>query len=448
MRSPLSARVMCIAATLLVACGGPGEAVTDSTSTPEDTADAAIPADSDATPAPDADDVASDDTADADTEDVDTGGADTDAPPDPTLDSDRDGVRDVDELTAGTDPHDPASAPAWHPERTERPRLLLDTADLPELRALAASDDPAAATVLSRIRAYAAHAPPAWPEVDPWEVGVAQTIARIAEARAFLGLLEADPEQSATAAALLAAPYPDPTPLNAGIYPDSHYNLHESEALVAACDAYDLLAGTPGLPAADLAAVRDRLTTRVETFGSMMLEPGAFNTFLLLTQNNHLMKVFGALGVCAIALPDRPDTPHAVVEYLRSGYVDGAPATEPWVRLDLLHRVMRLFSSHADDTTQAALLAVPLDAASPADLPVLGDIVLFTVPPDDTARACLAALAEDPPAARRINANELCYHTFDPAGDGYAPHDDLAVVLAETRRAYLRSASAPVRASA
>ena len=286
----------------MLACGDPSTGGGDDSSAPvDDVADAGEDAESDVAVAPDGDAAAPDsDAADATADAVDT------TPPDPTLDSDRDGVLDLDELAAGTDPFDPASAPAWHPERDERPRLYLDAADLPALRALAASDDPAATAILARIRAYAALTPPAWPEVDPWEGGTPSLRARIAEARAFLGLLESDLDASAAAAALLAAPYPDPAPLNAGIYPDSYYNLHESEALVANCAAYDLLAGTPGLPAADLAAAHDRLASRVDTFSAMMLEPGAFNTFLLLAQNNHLMKVFAALGVCAIALPDRP----------------------------------------------------------------------------------------------------------------------------------------------
>ncbi|PKN54338.1 MAG: hypothetical protein CVU56_27155 [Deltaproteobacteria bacterium HGW-Deltaproteobacteria-14] len=291
-----------------MACGDPAATNTaDATAPIADVADTREEGDGDVTAAPDAADTR------ADAEDAADGGdADDDArvdttPPDPDLDSDRDGVRDLEELAAGTDPFDPASAPAWHPERTARPRLHLDAADLPALRALAASDDPAATTLLARIRAYAARTPPDWPEVDPWESGTSTLLARIAETQAFLGLLDQDPDASAAAAALLAAPYPDPTPLNAGVYPDSHYNLYESEALVAACHAYDLLAGTPGLPAADLAAAHDRLAPRVDTFAAMMLEPGAFNTFLLLAQNNHLMKVFAALGVCAIALPDRPD---------------------------------------------------------------------------------------------------------------------------------------------
>jgi len=281
------------------ACGSPERSDADSAAPSEDTHTSVADTD--------ADDVT--DTLDGDGSDLgdaDVDPDDGDVLPDPTLASDRDGVPDLDELAAGTDPDDPASAPAWHPERTERPRLFLDAADLAGLRALADSESAAAAAILARIRAYADRTPPDWPEVAPWEDGTAAIRAHVAEARAFLGLLEGDLEASAEAAAILAAPYPDPRPLNVGLVAESHYNLHESEALVAACHAYDLLAGTPDLPSAELSAARERLTTRVETFAAMMLEPGAFYTFLLLAQNNHLMKVFGALGVCALTLPDRP----------------------------------------------------------------------------------------------------------------------------------------------
>lgn len=141
-------------------------------------------------------------------------------------------------------------------------------------------------------------------------------------------------------------------------------------------------------------------------------------------------------------LAAHPDTPRVVVDYLRARYVEGVQPADAWERLDLLHRVMRIYLTRADDATRAELLGVALNADRPTAMRMLADLVLFTVPPDDAARACIAALAADQPAARRFNAGELAYHTFDAAGDGYAPNDDLAVVLAETRRAYHRDAAA------
>lgn len=136
-----------------------------------------------------------------------------------------------------------------------------------------------------------------------------------------------------------------------------------------------------------------------------------------------------------------PDTPRVAVEYLRARYVDGVAPVDEWERLDLLHRVLRLYLAFADDATRAALLDVALSADEPVGMRMLADMVLFTVPPDDTARACIAAFAADAPA-RRFNASELAYHTFDAAGEAYAPSEDLAVVLDETRRAYRHAASA------
>lgn len=237
---------------------------------------------------------------------VDTGdGADPAETVSP-IDSDRDGIPDEVEVLDGTDPNDPASARAWHPERRTRPGVLVDTAARDVLRERLGSGDPGARAVWDRIVARAGATPPAPPDPMVWDDMVARERGQIAEAAAFVGWVTADEDMSGKAAALLAEPLASPWPLNEGLFATSLYDLHEAEALVAACHAFDLLAGTESA-APLLAQAEATLTGRVEDFAAIHLEPGAFMNFLLVAQNNHAMKVMGALGVCTLALPDRPN---------------------------------------------------------------------------------------------------------------------------------------------
>src|SRR5690606_30013927 len=100
---------------------------------------------------------------------------------------------------------------------------------------------------------------------------------------------------TAKAAAILAAPMPDPTylnwesPFNVG----EHYNLNESEALVAHCAAYDYVAGTPHAEPADVASARARVVERIDHFRTICLGTGACRTLIRNEQNNHTMKPMG-----------------------------------------------------------------------------------------------------------------------------------------------------------
>ena len=245
---------------------------------------------------------------------------------DPTrADTDWDGIPDGQEVADGTDPADPRSARAWHPEVTARPRLYFGPEDKETLRARAGlagtSPDPAlttdadaaaAATLWAQLQATAAKAPETQDLAGEYDPRMGSRRALIAEAAAFVGWLTGDTAASQKAAEIMAASFPDPLPLNDGLFVDGGYDLYESEALASFCAAYDLLLATAqdapnALPAGLLDAARARLLQRVADYRTICLGPGGYRNLMLLAQNNHTMKVMGGLGVCAVALSDRPE---------------------------------------------------------------------------------------------------------------------------------------------
>jgi len=288
------------------ACGDAGTSdddVLDTTSNPSDTAegDTAV-----------VDDTAEE--ADTDTPDVvgdtvrpDSVETDTREPFGPTTDQDEDGVYDLEELEAGTDPFDPRSATGWHPEIVGHPRLFLGPDDVATVAARIDLADTPHAKLWSRITATAASTPPSQPTDGTYDTSMAVTRGRIAEAAAFVGLLTGDDNATQVALDLISAGFPDPSYLNVGsnFNVGDHYDLHESEALVAYCAAYDYVAGTPGVDPQALNAATARIIERIGYMRTMCLGPGGCRTLIRNERNNHTMKVMGALGLCAIAVPDR-----------------------------------------------------------------------------------------------------------------------------------------------
>jgi len=215
-------------------------------------------------------------------------------------DTDGDGVLDGAEVDEGTDPLDPASASAWQPRRVERPRLYMGPGDLDRLRAAVAVDGSAHQILYARLRALADRAPPDHPP-EGFDTALTQTHGRVAEAAALVGLLEGRPELLHKAADLLARPFPDPTPIGV----DTTYDIREAQALAGFCSAFDLLDAAPGLAEAR-ARARSGLVARIDTYRGLMRAPG-WSSFLGLYRNNHTGKVLSALGLCALAVSDRPD---------------------------------------------------------------------------------------------------------------------------------------------
>ncbi len=217
-------------------------------------------------------------------------------------DTDGDGVGDAAERCDGTDPLDPASARAWQPDRlVERPRLLFGPADVERVRERLASPAPAHAALLDRIRAQAQRPPPPHPADGTYDPSVPPERAAVAETRAFLALMETDTANAEGVIDLLLADFPDPS----GLDLVSGYDLLEAEALVSYCLAYDLLAAHPSLAAERLQLATEALDRRIDAFRQTCLE-GALRPMVTLSRNNHAMKVQAALGICALALNDRP----------------------------------------------------------------------------------------------------------------------------------------------
>jgi hypothetical protein len=256
---------------------------------------------------------------------------------DPYGDTDGDGLFDLDEVADGTDPFDPRSARAWHPEITGHPRLFSTPTDRDRVIARATSPG-AAAALWTQVLAQAGRTPPTHGATYDTSVPPAQAL--IAEAAALVGYATAAPAMTAKALDILAAPFPDPTPLNTQSFFNAgdHYDLLEAEALANMCSAYDLAAGTPDADPTQLAAARDRLISRIDLFRTLCFETGGCFRLLINEPNNHAIKALAALGLCAMALPDRPeaaaDFNEAVVSvhYLahdRQGEVEGGWA-ENW----------------------------------------------------------------------------------------------------------------------
>ena len=310
----LALRTTLAASLALAACAGdtasndvvdasPETTASDTESVDSAAPDTMAPLDTGDDTAPDAD---PGDTSVADAPDaVET---DTREPFGPTTDQDDDGVLDLAELDDGTDPFDPRSARAWHPEITGHPRLFLGPDDVASVAARKDLAGTPHAALWARITARAAATPPEQPTDGTYVPSTAVARGEIAENAAFVGLLTGDAAATQVAFDLLAAPFPDPSYLNVGTTFDvgAHYDLTESEALVAFCTAFDYVAGTPGVDPTALLAAEQRITQRIDYMRAICLGPGGCRTLIRNERNNHTMKVVGAVGLCAIAVPDRP----------------------------------------------------------------------------------------------------------------------------------------------
>ncbi len=221
---------------------------------------------------------------------------------DPLQDSDGDGVPDLEEIEAGTDPHDPSSAPAWHPYTLiEHPRLFFGPDDLPELRARAKRDEGPHSTLMARLESRAGQTPPAQVG-EIFDPLVSLSKARICLAKSFVALMDEDPGPAIAAAELLAEPFPSAATLD----PNSKFNLTESQALIDYCTAYDLLAGSDLVAPELIAAARARLIERIDQYRDVTYFTPAHLLVMTLAMNNHPAKADSTLGLCALAINDRP----------------------------------------------------------------------------------------------------------------------------------------------
>lgn len=300
--------------------------------------------------APDADDAESEidapDTADApdvtdaadslDTADV------PDVPEviDPNADSDRDGIKDSDERLDGTDPFDARSARAWHPEVTGHPRLFVNPASQALIKSRAEATTGRAKVLWDRVLSLANRAVPDHPMSAGFDTSIPPQQAQVIAASALVAFAQTDLGMANKVLTALAAPFPDPTPLNqrSAFNAGDHYDLLEAEALDGMCIAWDLVAGLEGVDADQVQAARARLVERIDYFRKLCMQTGGCTSLLRGEPNNHAMKALSALGVCAIAIPDRPEAASDFNEALsamqflahdKQGHVEGGWA-ESW----------------------------------------------------------------------------------------------------------------------
>ncbi|GEM_PF-437276 len=225
------------------------------------------------------------------------------------LDSDLDGVEDGVEVDEGTDPADPSSASGWQPKLASvHPRLYFDADDLDSLRQRWTEPQGADAVLKGRIISLCNAQPPEHPQDGTFDIWVSKYRAQVAAACAFRGLMEEDSAILVRSVDILTAPSPDPSYLGIGkIVPEAEYGLHESEALVAACSAWDYLAGSGDLlDSGSKALVRSSTIARLAKY-RLLMHKDAFYLFLVTSQNNHGLKAMGAMGLCAMALNDYPE---------------------------------------------------------------------------------------------------------------------------------------------
>ncbi len=227
---------------------------------------------------------------------LDSGPAPDDTALEPGGDLDGDGIDNGTELQEGTDPRDPSSASAWHPEWTQRPRLLTDPAGMASLSELAAREEEPWSTLRARISARCASTPM---DEDP-DLTCATVNGNIALACAVEYLL-GEAEAGARAASILEG-----LPVAAEIDVDTLMvtDLHASQGLLQGARAYDLLLAT-GYPEGH---DPDQAQARLHELGAFLWDyyVERYPQWMEYAQNNHSTKLAAAFGVLGMAAWDDP----------------------------------------------------------------------------------------------------------------------------------------------
>ena len=358
-----------------------------------------------------------------------------DAPPelprDPTYEGDGDGVPDLDEVAAGTDPDDPADAPAWRPDWSGHPRVVFGPEDLPGIAAMVAAPDPVHETLLARIQGAAAQDVPSHPDggYDPY---VTAARGRIAKAAAFLALVTEDAAMTEKAVGILSNLSPD-----IGLITIDHpwfnkTDIHVAEGLASMAIAADWLLGVPSLAPEDAAAVEASVMAVALVFEHEVTE-GQHWLMMVTAQNNHTIKTFSSLAGAGMVFNQRPEAARLVsrgatqalyflLEFQTSedgGYAEGPSylnygAGEFWPMLWALHRA-------ASGGTLA--LRNFFDTRVQGETPLLVDL------PDPADSAVLAALTRWPlriamPGGLMPNTDDSAMTAWCGAAFGAALFDD------------------------
>ena len=256
---------------------------------------------------------------------------DSDSPPDDTAldpagDADGDGIDNGTELEQGSDPLDPSSAAAWHPEWTERPRLLTDPDGLERLPTLAAQEGEPWSSLLSRITSRCA----AEPVEDDVTLSSSTTNGNIAFACAVSYAL-GDVDAGAKSASILEI-----LPVEAEIDATTVFytDLRAGRGLLQGARAYDLLLAVGYPDSHDPAAAHERLHQLGEFLWGFYVE--TYPQWMQYAQNNHATKLAATFGALGMGLPDDPRSAryvnyavaelnrlHPVLHAADGGYAEG-----------------------------------------------------------------------------------------------------------------------------
>ncbi len=229
-------------------------------------------------------------------------------------DPDSDGVATGRELEAGTDPSDPSSAPAWHPEWSGHPRLLFDADLWARIKRAILAGDPGYAPYYSRLkedgsRPFEQHSTP---EFQP---RVNERNSRTVLGAAINFAVEEDPEALAHLLQVVGQMRVDISPQPMSDLDQS--SIHTSKALINLCEAYDLIEGVGALGAEDRILVRGYIRSLAAEWHDFFAQ-GLGQAVLLLTQNNHNIKGASGLAFVGMTLNDLPEA----AAYVNYGLLD------------------------------------------------------------------------------------------------------------------------------
>jgi len=217
--------------------------------------------------------------------------------PDQT-DSDYDGVSDTDEREAGTNPHDSADAPAWHPELTTYPRTIFGPEDKADVQARFALTTEPFPTLASRIRSSCSRSVAMYDDPDGLDQSAMYYNANIARNCAFLGYLEGTQSYKDKAIGILLEFPSDLGDLSQELFDNT--DIHVAEALSSASQAYDLLRGATALDDANRQAIESNLMGLAESCYHFYAEQFPF--WYKYQSNNHKSKMAAAMGLAGMTI--------------------------------------------------------------------------------------------------------------------------------------------------
>lgn len=213
-----------------------------------------------------------------------------------TDDLDGDGISDAEECEAGTNPLDPSSASAWHPEFEERPRLLLRAHELPLLRELLTRTDEPYLSLQATIRATCASSEHA-PEETLSYLTSNGNLALACAVQCAGGDLDACDRSASVIEAM-------PKTIDITLEMLTTADLRAGQGLLQAVRAWDLLLGVGYPKGHDPELAQSRLHGLGETLWTHYMVD--FRAFPAVWLNNHNLKLAATFGLLGMGAPDDP----------------------------------------------------------------------------------------------------------------------------------------------